>query len=159
MVLSADGGEIDGTAQSVYDSVRLLAAKRDVLVRGPTLVEDVERIDAVTTRHGVSFTRYVPYTSFVASGWLPLVATIGFAIDSALDLQGIGPAVFDQQLDDNDLLTNGIEFVVSIPPPSPSVGGPFSTRVFVAMQTIADGLDWFTALFQAQDLLRAQFPA
>lgn len=155
-VLAADGSGIDPGATNVYQSVKLLGTRRTIIPRSQTNIEDVEEITAVTTRHGVYFVRYVPYTSFTQSGWLPLVATIGFAIDSALDLDGIDAAVFLQDLDEAGLIKNLIEFTVSIPPPSAEQPGPFSTTVTVPIQTIADGLDWFTRLFDAQAMLKAQ---
>jgi len=154
-VLQADGGPIDPTATNVYQSVQLLSTRRTVIPRGATSVEDVEEIQVQTTRHGVYFMRYVPYQAFQDSGWLPLVAPIGFAIDSALDLPGIDAAVFLQDVDPAGLLTNLIEFTVSIPSPSPDQPGPFSTTVEITVQSIYNGDEWFLKLFAAQDMLKA----
>lgn len=155
-VLAADGGGIDPNAQNVYESVQLLSTRKTVQPRSATTVEDVEEIAVQTTRHGVYFLRYVPYQAFVQSGWLPLVAPIGFAIDSALDLDGIDAAVFVQDVDAAGLLTNAIEFTVSIPPPSFDQPGPFSTTVEIPIQSIYNGDQWFLKLFEAQNMLKAQ---
>lgn len=155
-VLAADGSGIDPNATNVYQSVKLLGTRRTVIPRSQTTIEDVEEIQATTTRHGVYFIRYVPYTAFTSSGWLPLVAPIGFAIDSALDLDGIDSAVFVQDVDAAGLITNAIEFTVSIPAPSADQPGPFSTTVEVSIQSIYNGDEWFTRLFDAQAMLKAQ---
>jgi hypothetical protein len=155
-VLAPDGGGIDPNAPNVYDSVQLVSTRRTIIPRSATTVEDVEEIAVSTTRHGVYFLRYVPYTSFTSSGWLPLVAPIGFAIDAALDLDGIDAAIFLQDVDAAGLLSNQIEFTVSVPPPSADVPGPFSTTVEIPIQKIYDGTEWYTALFDAQAMLKQQ---
>lgn len=156
VMLDAAGGEIDPNAPTVYGSVQLLSTRRTVIPRGATTVEDVEEIQVQTTRHGVYFMRYVPYQAFVQSGWLTLVAPIGYAVDSALDLDGIDAAVFLQDVDPAGLLTNLLQFTVSVPSPSLEQPGPFSTTVDVPIQSIYNGDAWYQSLFDAQAQLAAQ---
>lgn len=150
--LDVEGNPVP-TDTSVYDAVRVVSTRRTVLVRSSTQVVDVAEIGAETTRHGVFFLRYVPYQAFLDGNALVAVAPIGYQIDSALDIPGIGPAMFVQDVDDAGLLTNAIEFVVSVPAPTPEQGGPFTTTVTITIQEFYDSTDWPTKFYAAQQTI------
>lgn len=143
--LDATGNPIP-TDQSVYDAVRIVSTRRTVLVRSQTQVEDVEEIGAETTRHGVFFLRYVPYQNFADASALVLVAPIGYAIDSALDIPEVVGAQFVQTVDDAGLLTNAMEFTVQYVSPDPTHPGPYTDTFVVSIQSIYNGDDWYSQI-------------
>lgn len=143
--LDASGQPI-ATDSSVYDAVRVVSTRRTVLVRSQTQVEDVEEIGAETTRHGVFFLRYVPYQNFADASALVLVAPIGYAIDSALDLPEVVGAQFVQEVDDSGLLTNAMEFTVQWIDPDPAHAGPYTDSFIVSLQAIYNGDAWYSQI-------------
>lgn len=148
------GGNPIPTDTSVYGSVQIVSTRRTVLVRSATQVVDVEEIGAETTRHGVFFLRYVPYQSFADADALVLVAPIGYAIDSALDLDFVVGAMFVQDIDASGLLSNAIEFTVQAPGTAANPG-PFTDTVTVSVQSIYNGDDWYTKLGDAVRVIQA----
>lgn len=152
--LDASGAPIP-TDTSVYGAVKVLSTRRIPWVRSTTLVVDAAEIGAETSRHGVFFLRVVPYQTFQDATALVLVAPIGYAIDSALDLDIVAGALFVQELDASGLLTNAVEFTVQAPSPDPARPGPFTTTVTIPIQTLYDSTDWYTRLYAAVQTIEA----
>lgn len=150
--VDVQGAELPPAAYSGA-AVRLIATRRTVLVRSATVVEDVEEITAETVRHGVTFIRYVPFAAFEQQGAMPLVAGIGYQIDSALDLDWVDAASFVQEVDAQGLITNAVEFTVSVPPPSLDQPGPFQSSTVIPLQVIRDGPAWISMLEAARQTL------
>lgn len=108
---------------------------RTVQVLSATQVTEVERVEAVTVPHGVTFWRYVPIAAFLAEGsdvWLePLAAAIEQRLDSGL----ADDAAMVEDTDSFGLVQDFVDFVVSVPP-GPGKVGPFTTTVRVPVNLL-----------------------
>ncbi len=107
-----------------------LGSHRDIQVLSPTLVVDVERVSGSTIPHNVTFERVVPLTIFGTASADAYIDELAVAIEQRLDSGLADAASFTQDVDANGLVTDAIEFVVSV------MGGdaqpfPFSTTVTV----------------------------
>lgn len=117
----------------------ILATNRTVEVRSPTLVEDVMEVHAQTKPSGVTFTRAIPYSTWKAGNAGASLAIIAQHIEHIFASRPhvvSGAAV--QQLGQNGLLSNGVEFVVSYDSTDGSGRGPFSDTVTIPVQALHD---------------------
>ena len=112
---------------------------RTVQVLGPSQVADVERVSGTTIPHSVYFERDVPLTVFGTAGADDYVNELAVAIEQRLQGGVADSAAFVQDVDDSGLLTDAIQFTVSVPPPPGSVG-PFTTTVVVPVNLLTGGL-------------------
>lgn len=128
---SGSGGASGGIAS-------VLSFYRDQEVRSATSVIDVEVIQFETIPHGVYCERNVPYQSFLENGYDPLIAPIAEAIEYALQNGYADWAVFVQDVGPNGLISNQMQFGVSVPPTATDPG-PYSTTVTVTVQQLYDG--------------------
>jgi hypothetical protein len=111
---------------------------RDIQVLSPTQVVDVERVAATTVPHNVWFERNVPLVAWNPSDvglWLEPIAS---AIEAYIQTGQAVSASFVQDVDDAGLLTDSIEFVVQVPPPSAAQTGPMQTTVVVPINLLAE---------------------
>jgi hypothetical protein len=111
---------------------------RDIQVLGPSQVVDVERVAATTIPHNVYFERNVPLVAWNPSDvglWLEPIAS---AIEAFLETGQAVSASFVQDVDDSGLLTDSIEFIVQVPPPSAAQSGPMQTTVVVPLNLLAE---------------------
>src|SRR5207253_5157821 len=97
---------------SLAANYSVIAQQRTVLVRSPTRVEDVQEIHAVTHPHGVTFVRYVPIAAWRAKGIGPLIEPIAARIEGLFKRWPVVSAAAVQSVDQNGLITNGVEFIV-----------------------------------------------
>jgi hypothetical protein len=121
---------------------------RTVKVLGPSSVVDVERVSATTIPHSVYFERDVPLTIWGTAGADDYVNELAVAIEQYLQGGEADNAAFIQDVDDTGLLTDAIEFTVSIPPPLDATG-TFSTTVVVPVNLLVGGLGGNTAIVGA----------
>jgi hypothetical protein len=132
----------DGTVYGNVGDFIIVSTSRTTLVRSSISVEDVEEIQAETVPHRVFFIRYVPYANFDPQYIEVLVTPISYAIETIL-AQGLAvSAVFVQDLDPSSLLTNAMEFTVSVAGTKPGIPGPFTDTVTIAIQTLHDTTDY-----------------
>lgn len=126
----------------------VLAANRTVDVRSPTLVEDVVEVHVRTKPSGATFTRAVPYKSWLHKGAAGTIAIIAEHIEHVFSVR---PSVIDanavQQVDGSGLLSNAVEFIVEIDPPSDDQPGPFQGTVTIPVQVLHDQ-DTYDAYFE-----------
>lgn len=111
---------------------------RDVQVLGPSQVVDVERVAATTIPHNVWFERNVPLVAWNPADvglWLEPIAS---AIEAYLETGQAVSAAFVQDVDDSGLLTDSIEFVVQVPPPTQAQTGPMQAVVTVPVNLLAE---------------------
>lgn len=146
-VIQGPGGS-GGASQGI---ATVLSFYRDKEVRSATSVVDVEVIQFETIPHGVYCERNVPYLSFQENGYDPLIAPVAEAIEYALQNGFASYAVFLQDVGNNGLIVNQMEFGVQVdgPPDNP---GPFTSNVVVTVQQLYDG----TAPIPQIEALQAQ---
>lgn len=121
---------------------------RTVKVLGPSSVVDVERVSATTLPHGVYFERDVPLTVWGTAAADEYVNELAVAIEQRLEGGVADTAAFVQDVDDTGLLTDAVEFTVSIPPP-PDAVGTFTTTVVVPVNLLVGGLGGNVSLVSA----------
>jgi hypothetical protein len=104
--------------------------RRTVQVLSPSQVLDVEEIGATTTPSGIYFQMAVPYESWLAVGSDAFLTPLATAIENEISSGQATGAVWRQDVDDAGLLTDFIDFTVTIPPAAGRTG-PMSTIVSV----------------------------
>lgn len=124
----------------------VIAQNRTVLVRSPTLVEDVEEVHAVTKPSGVTFVREVLYTTWQAGDSGPELETIAQSIEQIMRNHPVSSAGAVQDISSSGLLSNSVEFVVSIAGDVATAQGPMTATVTISVQNLHD-LDDFSAFF------------
>lgn len=144
---SGEGGASAGIAT-------VLSFYRDKEVRSATSVIDVEVIQFETIPHGVYCERNVPYKSFEENGYDSLIAPIAEAIEYALLNDLATYAVFVQDVGDNGLIVNQVEFGVQVPG-TPTNPGPYTTTVTVTVQQLYDGTAPIPQIQAAQAQIKA----
>lgn len=131
------------TVQSQLKSVQVLS---------PSQVIDVEVLGATTIPSGVYFEVSVPLASWSAGAFDAFLSPVATAIEQRLSGGSADAASWRQDVDDTGLLTDYIDFVVSITPPAGTTG-PMSTVVSVPMNLltadISIGGNQVSALFTA----------
>lgn len=120
-------------------SYTTLGSHRDIQVLSPTQVLDVERVAAVTIPSGIYFERIVPLTIAGTSGAGDYIAELADAIEQRISGGVASTAAFAQDVDDNGLVQDVIEFVIEIAGP-PQGGGTFSTTASVPVALLTGGL-------------------
>ena len=109
--------------------------QRTVQVLGPAQVLDVMRVGATTVPHNVYFQRDIPYLSWRDQGAGPWLGTLADAIEQRLQSGLADSAAFVQDVDASGLLTDAVEFTVTLPP-SGTQPGPMSTTVTVPVNML-----------------------
>lgn len=121
---------------------------RTVQVLGPSSVADVQRVSASTIPHNVYFERNVPLTIWGTASADDYINELAVAIEQRLEGGIADNAGFVQDVDASGLLSDAIEFIVSIPPPG-DAPGPFTTTVTVPVNLLVGGLGGNNALVGA----------
>lgn len=121
------------------DNYTVTAARRTVQVRSATLAEDVMEIHATTKPSGATFVRNVPYDTWKKKGAAGTIAVIATHIEHIFSVRpNVRSAAAIQEVGDNGLITNAVEFVVRLDPPSDDQPGPFQDTVSIPVQVLHD---------------------
>lgn len=126
--------------------------QRTVWVRSQTSAIDAMRIGVRTGTHGVDFDVMVPYLEWQLNGADLIATPLANGIEVILDAGFAEDAWYVEDADAQGLLAFFIEFLVSIPAPSPDQPGPMSTTVLVPVRRVAD----YTYVQGLLDTARAQ---
>lgn len=114
----------------------VLSQQRTPWVRSQSSAIDAMRIGIRTGTHGVEFDVMVPYEEWRLNGAELIATPIVNGIEVILDIPLADTAWFVEDADLSGLLTGFIEFLTSIPSPSPDVPGPMSTTVIVPVSKV-----------------------
>lgn len=125
---------------------------RTVWVKSQTSAIDAMRIGVRTGTHGVEFDVMVPYLEWQLNGADLIATPLANGIEVILDAGFAADAWYIEDADVSGLLAFFIEFLVTIPPPSPDQPGPMSTTVLVPVKRVAD----YTYVQGLLDAARAQ---
>lgn len=125
---------------------QIVAQHRTVLVRSQTLVEDVMELTAITTPSGVTFVRAVKYDAWHAGGSHDALQPIADHIEAIMAHWPVLSGAAIQSVDASGLITNAVEFVLTIPGELGSQSPPHTTTVDVPVQALHDHTD-FTSYF------------
>lgn len=116
----------------------VIAQARTVLVRSPTLVEDVMEIHALTHPHGVGFVRDVPIAAWKAKGVKPLLQPIADHIEHIMDVRPVVSAGPVQNVNRSGLVINAVEFVVHARPDVGPDAALHTSTVTIPVQALHD---------------------
>ena len=97
---------------------------------------DAYVLGGATDANDIYFERVVAYSSFLAQGAHAIIDPIGVTIDDQISSGTAIGAAFTQDTSPSGLLTNYMEFTISIGT-SPE-GGDITDTVTIAMQTVVD---------------------
>lgn len=111
---------------------------RTAWVRSQTSVIDAMRIGVRTGTHNIDFDVMVPFLQWQLNGADLIATPLANGIEVILDAGFADDAWFVEDSNPSGLLTFYIEFLVSIPPPSPNDPGPMQTTVIVPVSRVAD---------------------
>ena len=125
---------------------------RTAWVRSQSSVIDAMRIGIRTGTHDVEFDVMVPYVEWQLNGADLIATPLANGIEVILDAGFADDAWFVEDSNPSGLLTFYIEFLVSIPSPSPDLPGPMSTTIIVPVSRVAD----YTYVQGLTDAARAQ---
>lgn len=123
------------------------AQTQTVLVRSPTLVEDVIEIHAVTKPHGVTFVRDVPIAAWRAKGVGPLLEPIAAHIEHIMTSRPVLSAGAVQDLGTGGLIANYVDFVVHARKAPASTAQLQTATVRIPVQALHDR-DEFESYFK-----------
>lgn len=127
----------------------VVASNRTVLVRSATLTEDVEELHVVTKPSGVTFVRDVLYTVWKSGAWKAGIELIAQHIEHIFAVRPhVIAASGVQQVDAQGLISNAVEFIVSVDGTSDANPGPFQSTVTIPVQVLHDD-DAFDSYFDA----------
>lgn len=112
--------------------------QRTVWVKSPTVAIDAMRIGVRTGTHDVDFDVMVSYLEWQLNGADLIATPIANGIEVILDAGFADDAWYVEDADANGLLKGLIEFLVTVPSPSPDQPGPMSTTVLVPVARVAD---------------------
>lgn len=126
--------------------------QRTPWVKSQTSVIDAMRIGVRTGTHGVEFDVMVPYVQWQLNGADLIATPLANGIEVILDAGFADDAWFIEDADPSGLLKFYIEFLTSIPPPSPDDPGPMTTTVIVPVARVGD----YTYVQGLLDAARAQ---
>lgn len=120
----------------------VVAQHRTVLVRSQTLVEDVMELTAITSPSGVTFVRSVRYDVWHSGGAGPALQPIAEHIEAIMAHWPVLSGAAIQQVDASGLITNAVEFVITLPGELGSQAPPHTTTVDVPVQALHDKTDF-----------------
>jgi hypothetical protein len=125
--------------------------KRGVQVLSDTVVVDVEEVGANTVPHGVYFEREIPITTWTQDHGAAMLDELATGIEQRLDSGLADSAQWTQDLGTDGLLSDFVDFTVSIPP-GPGQLGPMTTVVRVPVNLLTSDTaivgDLVTPLFE-----------
>jgi len=105
-------------------------SRRDVQVTSPTTVLDVEIVSATTVPDGVYFEFPVPLLSWQQIGEEAFVEPVAEGINAVLGNPNVAGGYWSQDIDENGLIADTMNFTVFIPTPQGRTG-PFTTQIQV----------------------------
>jgi hypothetical protein len=111
---------------------------RTVLVRSPTLVQDVVEIHAHTRPSNVSFVRAILYTTWKAHGVGAALAPIASHIEACMAKYPVVSGSAVQHVTAGGLITNYVEFVVTLPGTADDETPTQTATVQISVQNLHD---------------------
>lgn len=114
--------------------------QRTVQILGPANVVDVMEVGFTTLPHNIYAVALVPLGPWEALGAPAFIEPIATGIESVVGGAYISGASFAQDLDGNGLLSSFIDFVVTVPPPTPLQAGPMSAIVRVPLYAFGESV-------------------
>src|SRR6266702_1303202 len=110
-------------------------SSRDIQVVSSTLVIDIENVAGTTNPHGIYFLRRVPLTIFGTAAADDYVNELANAIEDRLSSGLADNAAWREEVDSLGLLTDVVDFLVSIQGTGP-IPGTFSDIVTVPVNLL-----------------------
>ncbi len=120
----------------------IVSQHRTVLVRSQTLVEDVMELTATTTPSGVTFVRSIKYDVWHSGGARAALQPIADHIEAIMDSWPVVSGAAVQQVDASGLITNAVEFVLTLPGELASQAPAHTVSVDVPVQALHDQSDF-----------------
>jgi hypothetical protein len=145
-----DVGLPGGTGAIV--NFQVTSQQRTPWVKSQTQVIDAMRIGVRTGTHFVDFDVMVPYVEWQLNGADLIATPLANGIEVILDAGFADDAWYVEDTDASGLIKGLIEYLVSVPSPSPDIPGPMQTTVIVPVSRIAD----YTYVQGLLDAARAQ---
>lgn len=118
------------------------AQRRTVQPRATGQIEDVEEITAQTVPSGVGFTRVIPYTVWAGGHVAEALTPIATNIETIMRKYPIVSAIPVQTVGGNALISNEVQFTVTIPSERGSPNPAHTTTVTVPVQVLHDATDF-----------------
>ena len=112
-------------------------SQRTIRVLSPTQILEVERVDAETIPHGVTFWAYIPLLEFMTLAGDAQLDQLATAIEGLISSGGASAAAMIEDTDANGLIQDLVRFTLEVPGPA-ATGGTFSTQVDVPVTTLTD---------------------
>lgn len=116
----------------------IVATRSDTQAVGPDTIVPVQRATVRTSPSGVEFDYLIPQATFDSETAELAVAPIAQQIEYYISSGQVAGAEYVEDLNDSGLVEFFIDFVVTIPQPSPNQPGPMTTIARVPLLALSD---------------------